>query len=204
MNDRKAAVAGNGEPSHARPERDDFYMGIAYAVRERANCVGFKVGAVLVNGDRVISAGYNGTPSGILNCQDGGCERCANPDKFKSGTGYDVCICVHAEQNALLAAARLQLPAAGSILYTTLQPCFGCLKELVQCQVVGVKYRHVWEHPDTSLRPQYLELTQLFSEGADPTKRGFSQVQTPDPKEVWAQGRKHQASDTGHSRQLPS
>ena len=198
MNDSHVA----SEPSPARPDRDDYYMGIAYAVRERANCVGFKVGAILVNTDRVISTGYNGTPSGILNCDDGGCERCANPDKFKSGTGYDVCICVHAEQNALLTAARLQLPAAGSVLYTTLQPCFGCLKELVQCQVAGVKYRHVWEHPDTTLRPQYLELTQLFSEGADPAKRGFSQVQTPDPKETWAKGRKRQASDTGHTRQL--
>ena len=123
------------EPAQARPDRDDYYMGIAFAVRERAVCVGFKVGAVLVNEDRVISTGYNGTPSGIRNCDQGGCERCNNPKKFESGTGYDVCICVHAEQNALLAAARLQLPAAGSILYTTLQPCFGCLKELVQCQV---------------------------------------------------------------------
>lgn len=185
-----------------RPERDDYYMGIAYAVRERANCVGFKVGAVLVQGDRVISTGYNGTPAGIRNCDQGGCERCAHPDRFVSGTSYDICICVHAEQNALLSAARLQLPAAGSILYTTLQPCFGCLKELVQAHVAGIRFRHEWKHPDASLEPQYLELVQLFSEGANPDKRGFFQVSTPDPKESWARGRARPSTDTGHPKQM--
>ncbi len=187
-----------------RPEKDDYYMGIAFAVRERANCVGYKVGAVLVQGDRVISTGYNGTPSGIRNCDDGGCERCANPEKYPSGTYYDICICVHAEQNALLSAARLQLPAAGAVLYTTLQPCFGCLKELVQAQVAGVRYRHPWEHRDQTLKPQYLELKELFSEGVNPLKKGFSQLLTPDPKEAWAQGRRKDALDTGHPKQLPS
>ncbi len=192
------------EAAVARPERDDYYMGIAFAARERANCVGFKVGAVLVQGDRVISTGYNGTPAGIRNCDEGGCERCANPEKFQSGTGYDVCICVHAEQNALLSAVRLQLPAAGAVLYTTLQPCFGCLKELAQAHVAGVRYRHPWEHPDQTLKAQYLELVELFSEGANPAKRGYSQVFTPDAKEAWAQGRRRAALDTGHPKQVPS
>lgn len=187
-----------------RPDRDDYYIGVAYAVRERANCIGFKVGAVLVQADRVVSTGYNGTPAGIRNCDEGGCERCVKPDRFPSGTGYDVCICVHAEQNALLSAARLQLPAAGAILYSTLQPCFGCLKELAQAHVAGVRFRHIWEHPDPTLKTQYLELVELFSEGANPTKRGFLQLLTLDPKETWAQGRRRAALDTGHPKQLPT
>lgn len=190
------------EPIFNRPKRDDYYMGIAFAVRERANCVGFKVGAVLVQGDRVISTGYNGTPAGIRNCDQGGCQRCEHPENFKSGTGYDVCICVHAEQNALLSAARLQLPAAGSILYTTLQPCFGCLKELVQAQVAGIRFRHPWKHPDSTLDPQYLELVQLFSEAANSAQRGFFQLSTADPKEEWARGRSKPPSDTGHPKQI--
>jgi dCMP deaminase len=192
------------EATAVRPGRDDYYMGIAFAVRERANCVGFKVGAVLVQSDRVISTGYNGTPAGIRNCDEGGCERCNNAEKFQSCTGYDVCICVHAEQNALLSAARLQLPAAGAILYTTVQPCFGCLKELAQVHIAGVRYRHPWEHPDPTLKTQYLELVEIFSEGANPAKKGFFQVFTRDAKEAWAQGRRRAALDTGHPRQLPS
>ena len=86
-----------------RPAPDDYFMGIAYAVRERANCRGYKVGAIVVLQGRVVSTGYNGTPENMLNCDEGGCIRCAErvqsssaKPKYKSGTGYDICICVHA------------------------------------------------------------------------------------------------------------
>src|SRR5215813_7081588 len=44
--------------------------------------------------------------SNMQNCDEGGCDRCSNREHYTSGSGYDVCICVHAEQNALLSAAR--------------------------------------------------------------------------------------------------
>jgi dCMP deaminase len=106
---------------------DEYYMGIAFAVRAKANCTGNRVGAVIVKNNRVISTGYNGTPEGMKNCIDGGCLRCSNPNgQFPSGTGYDLCICVHAEQNAILTAARFGISVEDSILYTTMQPCFNC------------------------------------------------------------------------------
>ena len=109
------------------PDTDTYYMGIAFAVREKANCTGNRVGAVIVRDNRVISTGYNGVPEGMTNCLDGGCLRCQNPNgRFPSGTGYDLCICVHAEQNAILSAARFGIAVANSTLYTTMQPCFGC------------------------------------------------------------------------------
>src|SRR5580698_7264888 len=84
------------------PEPNEYFMGIAMAVRKRANCLGTSVGAVIVTKGRIISTGYNGTPENMPNCLDGGCHRCSNRDKkFQSGTAYDLCICVHAEQNAL-------------------------------------------------------------------------------------------------------
>lgn len=52
---------------------DEYYMNIAIAVRKRANCLGRRVGAVIVQGNRIISTGYNGTPEGMTNCIDGGC-----------------------------------------------------------------------------------------------------------------------------------
>ena len=86
--------------------------------------------------NRIISTGYNGTPENMVNCLDGGCYRCANRDKsYKSGEAYDLCICVHAEQNAILAAARFGISTAGSTMYTTMRPCFGCAKEMLQAQV---------------------------------------------------------------------
>ena len=56
------------------------------------------------------------------------------------GRALDRCICVHAEQNALLAAARFGMRAEGSVLYATLSPCFGCLKEAIQVGVRRVVY----------------------------------------------------------------
>ena len=74
-----------------RPERNEYYMRLAFAVRERANCKGSRVGAVLVLEDRVISTGYNGTPQGMPNCEDDdGCVRCAKREHFGSGNAYDV------------------------------------------------------------------------------------------------------------------
>jgi len=82
-------------------------MDHALAVRRRANCLGNRVGAVAARDGRVVASGYNGTPQGMRNCLDGGCPRCRDRGRYPSGTGYDLCVCVHAEQNALLAAARL-------------------------------------------------------------------------------------------------
>ena len=123
-----------------RPNVDQYMMGIAEAVKARANCRGSRVGALLVLEGRIVSTGYNGTPSDMTNCDEGGCERCSNPGRYESGTAYDICICVHAEQNALLAAARFGIAVEGAILYSTMRPCFGCTKELLQAQGQG---RHV-------------------------------------------------------------
>ena len=122
------------------------------AVRERANCLGNRIGAVIVRDGRIISTGYNGTPEDAKNCLEGGCHRCSNRDQYPSGTAYDLCICVHAEQNAILSAARFGIAIERSTLYTTMRPCFGCTKEMLQAvkggetldQRGGEKLDHSW------------------------------------------------------------
>lgn len=142
------------------PPDDGYYMGIAAAVRVKANCLGSRVGAVMVLRNRVISTGYNGVPEGMPNCvEEKGCLRCRNREKFKSGTAYDLCICVHAEQNALLTAARFGIAVEGATLYTTMQPCFGCAKELIQAKVVRVVYDELWTPPDDD--PQMAEQKRI-------------------------------------------
>ena len=131
------------------PDNDTYYMGIAMAVRQNANCTGNRIGAVLVLENRVISTGYNGVPEGMKNCLEGGCLRCRNPQgRFPTGTGYDLCICVHAEQNALLTAARFGIAVDGATVYSTMQPCFGCGKELLQASVKRIVYLHLWTPSD--------------------------------------------------------
>ena len=116
-----------------RPGWDAYYMGIAHAVAARSNCLRRNVGALIVVGKSIISTGYNGSPMGVKNCSEGGCPRCAS--EAPPGSGYDTCICVHAEQNAFLFAARHGNATTGGTLYTTLRPCFGCAKEAIQAGI---------------------------------------------------------------------
>ncbi len=148
-----------------RPNIDQYMMGIAVAVMARANCTGTTVGAVIVKDGRIVSTGYNGTPYGAPNCDEGGCARCADPDQFEPGTGYDLCICVHAEQNALLAAARFGIACEGGSIYTTTRPCFGCTKELLQAKINRVYYLDQWTYPNETMQAQYDRLQARFPEG---------------------------------------
>jgi dCMP deaminase len=161
------------------PDPHKYFMGIAMAVRQRANCLGSSVGAVIVSRGRIISTGYNGTPENMPNCLDGGCHRCKNRDAFPSGTGYDLCICVHAEQNAILSAARFGIPIEGSTVYTTMRPCFGCTKEMLQAKVGAVYYLRDWAHPDPTHMAEYERLQTGFA-------RGIRRIDMTDPDAEWA------------------
>lgn len=143
-------------------ETQEYYMRIAHAVRLRASCDKRLVGAVLVLGNRIISTGYNGTPEGMDNCNQGGCHRCANPDLYPSGEGYDVCICVHAEQNALLTAARFGIGVEDADIYSTLAPCFTCMKELLQARVKNVYFLGEFRKYDNDLDLQVQRLVAKF------------------------------------------
>ena len=162
-----------------RPEPPAYYMGIALAVRRRANCRGSRVGALITVGNRIVATGYNGTPDGFTNCLDGGCLRCAQRERFGSGAGYDLCICVHAEQNALLSAARHGIAVAGGELYSSMRPCFGCTKEALQAGIRRVFYLHDWSHPDPELREQYEQLQRAFPDGVE-------RIALADPDAGWA------------------
>ncbi len=141
---RASAGGENLRRALVRPTPQQYFMLLAVATRERAACLRRHVGAVLVSEQRIIATGYNGTPTGFVNCDEGGCHRCAAPADYAEGRGYDVCICVHAEENALLQAAKLGYSVMGAQCYTTLRPCFACLRHLYQAGVGEVRYLNPW------------------------------------------------------------
>lgn len=190
LNRVKGKATRAGEPSaatRARENRNKYFMGIAMAVRLRANCKGNRVGAVIALDNRIVSTGYNGTPENMPNCLEGGCYRCANRDKtYKSGEAYDLCICVHAEQNAILAAARFGIAIEGSRVYTTMRPCFGCAKEMLQARVHAVYYLHEW---NPNVKEDLLKTTEQRAEYEKLLLRfpgGVHALQMPDPQHKWA------------------
>jgi dCMP deaminase len=167
----------NRRRSQTRPTREEYFMLLAVATRERANCLGRHVGAILVSDQRIIATGYNGTPTGFVNCDEGGCHRCAHPEDYEAGRGYDVCICVHAEQNAVLQAARLGYSVQGADCYTTLRPCFGCLKELHQAGVASISYLNPWSPGDATEAAAYQSLlAEMASRGV-----AVSRLELPEP-----------------------
>ena len=157
-------------------QRHDFYMRLALVVESGAKCLGSHVGAVIVRDNRVLGSGYNGTPAGYPNCTESekGCRRCAmrleKDGATIAGKLYDICLCVHAEQNAMLTAARFGMALDGALLYTTLQPCFNCLKELMQVRIKGVIFRREWEarHPDYAwVSDEYDRLVTHYKEAGN-------------------------------------
>lgn len=123
-----------------RPNWDEYFMQIAQDTKARSNCLTRQVGAVIVRDKRIIATGYNGTPMGIKNCFEGGCERCMRRHKgeIKSGQEEDRCICVHAEQNAIVQSAYHGISTKGSILFTTASPCRNCTKMIINAGIVEI------------------------------------------------------------------
>ena len=119
-----------------RPGWDRYFMKLSKVVATRSNCMKRAVGCVIVRDCRIAATGYNGTPFGMINCKEGGCERCNSMQD--SGVGLDQCYCIHAEENAVIEGGRTKLQ--GSTAYITTFPCLMCSKKLVQAGVVRIVY----------------------------------------------------------------
>ncbi|KZF20109.1 deoxycytidylate deaminase [Xylona heveae TC161] len=120
-----------------RPSWDQYFMELASLASQRSNCMKRRVGSVLVRERRVISTGYNGTPRHLKNCNQGGCPRCN--DGNNAGMGLATCLCIHAEENALLEAGRERI-REGSVLYCDTCPCLTCSIKIVQVGISEVVY----------------------------------------------------------------
>lgn len=133
----------------SRPGWDEYFMKIAEVVALRSNCVKRKVAAVVVKDRRIISTGYNGTPRGVKNCNEGGCPRCNS--ETESGTRLDECLCSHAEENSITQAAYHGTTINGATLYTTMSPCLMCAKMIINGGIAEVVYNEEYTLGETSL-----------------------------------------------------
>ncbi|MDD5482183.1 MAG: cytidine/deoxycytidylate deaminase family protein [Kiritimatiellae bacterium] len=127
-----------------RPDWDTYFMNIARVVKTRGNCLRRQVAAVIVKDHRIISTGYNGTPSGIRNCYEGGCPRCAS--NVGSGENLGECVCAHAEENAIIQAAHYGVGLRGAVLYCTESPCLLCAKMIISAGIKKVIYEKAYQY----------------------------------------------------------
>ena len=133
-----------------RPGWDEYFMEIAKVVALRSNCCRRHVAAVIVKDGRIISTGYNGTPRGIRNCNEGGCPRCNS--HAPSGTSLEECICSHGEENAIVQAAYHGISIKDSTLYTTFSPCLLCAKMIINSGIREVVYNERYSIDTTARR----------------------------------------------------
>nr|POE74398.1 deoxycytidylate deaminase [Quercus suber] len=141
------------DESRLRPTWDHYFMTLASLAARRSNCMRRQVGCVLVREKRVMSTGYNGTPRNITNCNEGGCPRCNGA--AGGGAALSTCLCIHAEENALLEAGRDRV-GGGAVLYCSTCPCLTCSIKIVQVGITEVVFNESY-YMDS-------EAAQLFKE----------------------------------------
>ncbi len=133
-----------------RPDWDTYFIDIARQVALRSNCIKRRVASVIVKDKRIISTGYNGTPRGTRNCDEGGCPRC---NSFgPSGKNLEECYCSHAEENAITQSAYHGVNIKGATLYTTFSPCLICTKMIINSGIAEVVYNAHYPLADIALR----------------------------------------------------
>ena len=136
---------------------DYRFMEMSHVIAGWTSCFapGRAIGAVIVKDKRILSTGYNGAPSGLPHCDVVGCLR--EQLHVPSGHNHELCRAVHAEQNAVVQAARYGISIEGSTVYTTTAPCVLCVKVMLNAGVSCVVYGD--SYPD--------ELAQRFLDESD-------------------------------------
>ncbi len=124
-----------------RPSWDEYFMRISHEVAARSTCPRLAVGAVIVRDKRILTTGYNGSPSGLPHCDDVGCLiRIVDNRQSCQRT-------LHAEQNAIIQAAYHGVSVTGSSLYSTHQPCLMCAKMIMNAGISEVHYAGGYPDP---------------------------------------------------------
>jgi dCMP deaminase len=116
-----------------RPSWDEYFMEITHLVARRSTCLRRQVGAVLVKDKNILATGYNGAPSGVAHCLNVGCLR--EKMGVPSGERHELCRGLHAEQNAIIQAAKHGTNIDGAILYCTTMPCIICSKMIINAGI---------------------------------------------------------------------
>ena len=116
------------------------FMELTEQIATWSSCIRRQVGAIVVKDKRIMTTGYNGAPAGVKTCVEKGyCLR--NEKNIPSGTHAEICYAAHAEQNAIIQAAREGISLKGCVLYCTHQPCVVCAKMIINAGIKEVIFK---------------------------------------------------------------
>ena len=116
---------------NGRLKMDEYFGLVTLIISQRSTCLRRHVGALIVDNGHIIATGYNGAPTKMDDCLEKGC-------LVRGGH----CVrAVHAEQNAIIQAARYGINIQGATLYCTHQPCVICAKMIINAGISRVVYK---------------------------------------------------------------
>jgi len=138
---------------------DRNFINIASEIAKASKCVSKQVGAVIVRDGRILSTGYNGTPSGFTNCCDHWEGKYTNEHHEWSKT-YEI----HAEMNAIIWAAREGIKIKDATIYVTLEPCSDCSKNIIASGIKRIVYDKSYEHTNSSVVTNFIEVNGVVIE----------------------------------------
>ncbi|WP_282941422.1 deaminase [Paenibacillus sp. RC67] len=127
-----------------RKDWDTYFLDMAYMASTRSQCSRRHVGAVLVQGKKLLGAAYNGAPMGVPDCSEAGCMLVEEYEMVEQGGTEQVvkkqrCIrTIHAEQNLLLFTDPKDRER--SVVYVTDQPCWTCANMLANSGISEIVY----------------------------------------------------------------
>lgn len=113
-----------------RASWDEYFMDIATVVSSRSTCDRKNVGAAIVRDRTILSTGYNGSIRGMPHCSEVG---------HMMQDGHCLAT-IHAEQNAIIHAARNGVPINAAHLYVTASPCWSCFKSIANAGITRIVY----------------------------------------------------------------
>jgi dCMP deaminase len=139
-----------------RKDWDTYFMDMAYMAATRSQCSRRHVGAVLVQGKKLLGAAYNGAPMGVQDCSEAGCMlveeyELVSVDGAEQVVKKQRCIrTIHAEQNLLLFTDRKDRD--GSVVYVTDQPCWTCANMLANSGISEIVYHRPYPKDSEKVR----------------------------------------------------
>ena len=182
-----------------RPEWDEYFMVIAKIVSTRSTCNSRPTGAVVVRDKHILTTGYNGSMPGAPHCSDeppvDGRPFCYRRHmKIGEYDKYNFCRSSHAEANAIAQAARFGISLEGATLYSTLAPCYVCLKLIASARIRAVFYEYAYESSDlerdefwnTAAREAGLETFKQLQVSEEAIKRVVSSLVFPTSRRMLA------------------
>lgn len=165
-----------------RKDWDTYFMDIAYMAATRSQCPRRHVGAVLVQGKKLLGTAYNGAPMGVADCSEAGCmiveqiEMVPSPEGDKMVRKERCVRTIHAEQNLLLFTDRID--REGSTVYVTDQPCWTCSNMLANSGIKEIVYHRGYpkDHEQVSALMEARGILLRTLEGYEPPPNTIMEI----------------------------